>query len=57
MPATMSVNARPWYQRGTSPSSAADIKAAKTGVRLEKNAASAGPPAAIPNPDPAHQRA
>src|SRR6266508_2020327 len=34
---------------GGSPSNAADISAAKTGVRFEKNAATAGPAAATPS--------
>ncbi len=39
MPAAMSANAAAWYQRGASPSSAAESRPANTGVRLAKKVA------------------
>lgn len=50
MPAAISAKATPWYQVGHSPSSAADISAANSGVRLTKKAAIAGPASATPWP-------
>jgi 3-oxoacyl-[acyl-carrier protein] reductase len=50
MPAAMSTNAAAWYQLGASPSSAADITPANTGVRLLKKAAMAGPTVDTPRP-------
>lgn len=50
MPATIIANATPWNHCGASPSTAADSTAANTGVRLLKNAATAGPASATPAP-------
>src|SRR4051794_17438024 len=50
IPAAISTKATTWYQCGASPSQAADITAANTGVRLLKKAAMAGPTVATPAP-------
>ena len=42
MPPTMRPKAAAWYQCGASPSRAVDIRAANSGVRLLKKAATAG---------------